>query len=168
MRLPEIARLHLLGIAEAVMASRPPDVKIGGDYVHRWMVYPKNRWRNVYIHKFMHDDDDRALHDHEPDNMSVVLQNSYIEHFHAKPLCTVNGKYLTTEHIRPPGQLIFRLAGTAHRLVLADQTKPVITMFVQGIRRRTWGFWCPGGWRDWRDYTDVRNGRPGDVGKGCA
>ena len=152
MIVPEFARLHLLTIAERVMASRPPDVKIGGDYVHRWMVYPKNRWRNVYIHKFMANDDDCALHDHEPDNASILLQNSYIEHFHAKPLCVVNGRYLTTAYQRHPGQLIFRLAGTPHRIELADQDKPVITMFVQGIRRRKWGFVTPRGWVGWETY----------------
>lgn len=46
---------------------RAPDFYIGGNanpYLLRWWVIPRNRFFNVYLHKFLRDDDDRALHDH--------------------------------------------------------------------------------------------------------
>ena len=33
-------------------------------YLHRWYVIPRNRFLNLYLHKFLRDDEDRALHDH--------------------------------------------------------------------------------------------------------
>ncbi|EIC64345.1 hypothetical protein [Mycobacteroides abscessus] len=32
-------------------------------YLLRWYVIPRNRWVNVYLHKFLRDDEDRALVD---------------------------------------------------------------------------------------------------------
>lgn len=175
MLLTEKSRLWLLGRAKAVMASRPPDLRISDNYLERWMLYPRNRLGNIYIHRFNGDDDDVALHDHEPDNVSLVLENEYIEHFHETPLRiewvreTSDKKYqryCTVAHHRKQGAIVPRLAGTPHRIVLADQSKPVITMFVQGPRRRKWGFHCVHGWRHWKEYVAVTS-YGNRAGKGC-
>ena len=46
---------------------RAPDFVIGGSdnpYLLRWFLIPRNPVFNVYLHKFMRSDDDRALHTH--------------------------------------------------------------------------------------------------------
>jgi len=38
---------------------------------------------------------------------------------------------------------------------------PVLNIYLH----RSWGFWCPQGWRHWRDFVDPNN--PGQRGPGC-
>ncbi len=43
---------------------RKPDFTVIGQgteevpYLQRWWVIPRNRWFNIYLHKFQHSDDD--------------------------------------------------------------------------------------------------------------
>ena len=64
----------------AHVSRRAPDFQIGGSvnpYCNRWWVIPRNRWFNIYLHEFVRDDDDRALHDHPWWNISIVLRGGY-------------------------------------------------------------------------------------------
>jgi len=61
---------------------RPPDFVIGPSempYLRRWWIIPRNRFFNIYLHQFLHSDDDRALHDHMYINLSILLRGRYIE-----------------------------------------------------------------------------------------
>jgi hypothetical protein len=49
-------------------------------YLTRWHLIPRNRWLNLYLHKFVHGDDERALHDHPWASASLILEGRYIEH----------------------------------------------------------------------------------------
>lgn len=64
--------------------GRYPDMVIGeaiDPYLLRWWIIPRNRFFNIYLHKFMRSDDDRALHDHPwAWNLSLIIKGSYIEH----------------------------------------------------------------------------------------
>jgi hypothetical protein len=146
--------------------TRPPDFIIGplsDPYLLRWWVIPRNRWFNIYLHKMLRDDDDRALHDHPWANVSVILQGGYVEHL---PNRTKR---------RRPGSVVFRRAATPHRLSLlkanpADRDyamRPSWSLFITGPVVRSWGFWCPNGWTHWRDFVSVREGG-NERGKGCA
>lgn len=149
---------------------REPDFIIGGKedpYLLRWWIIPRNRFFNIYLHKFLRDDDDRALHDHPWVSLSIILRGGYIEHL-------PNGVIKR----RQAGQLVFRRAKQAHRIELYREgvnscwirgnykdTRPAWTIFITGPRIRQWGFHCPQGWRHWKDFT-----APGDssrVGRGC-
>lgn len=170
MKLSTARRLQLLHYANNVMLSRPPDLVINGS-TERWRLYPKNNWRNLYIHRWVNDDVDRVLHDHEPDNLSMVLFGSFDEHFHKKPLQVIaesDGwrRYDTYAVRRTEGDVVFRLAGTPHKYTLPDGG-PVVTLFFQGPRRRHWGFWCPDGWRPWEQYIDMSKGYGDRSGQGC-
>ena len=130
-----------------------PDFVIGDPtYLQRWFVIPRNEWQNTYLHRGLRDDDDRALHDHPWDNVSLLLTGSYRE-------ITPDGTF-----IREPGALIYRKATDSHRLELVDG-KPWVSLFFTGPRVREWGFHCPNGWVHWRDFTAGPNGEL--VGKGC-
>lgn len=61
---------------------RPADFIIGGaenPYIYRWWVIPRNTIFNIYLHKIVRDDDDRALHDHPWVNCSIILKGRYVE-----------------------------------------------------------------------------------------
>jgi hypothetical protein len=157
----------------AKFTRRPPDFQIGGaenPYCNRWWVIPRNRWFNIYLHEFVRDDEDRALHDHPWPNCSIPLRNGYIEVLFA---ATPRQGLLPREfrRTRRPGSITFRRATTAHRVELlrasdgSGITLPAWSLFVTGPVIRDWGFWCSWGWRHWRDFTAGANGEM--VGKGC-
>lgn len=162
--------------------GRFPDFIIGdtdNPYLLRWFLIPKNRFFNIYLHKFCRSDDDRALHDHPWSwNISILLRGHYIEHM-------AGGK----SKVRRPGLkgLIFRWGTTPHRVELYFEYElgpvkpthtlpglpihitgeaPVWTIFITGPKVREWGFHCPQGWRHWRDYVSLRDGG-NSVGRGC-
>ena len=142
--------------------NRTPDVIIGGannPYLLRWFVIPRNRFFNIYLHRFCRSDDDRALHDHPwLFNISILLSGSYLE-------VTKKGLKMLVE-----GQWKFRFGNSPHRVQLFlqenyEKEEPVDTLFITGPKIREWGFLCPKGWRHWRDFTAGPNGET--VGKGC-
>jgi hypothetical protein len=135
--------------------SRECDFPIGGrvnPYLERWWIIPRNEQQNVYLHRILRNDDDRALHDHPWENASYVIAGSYRE-------ITPDGTF-----IRNPGDFVQRPATALHRLELIDG-EPCISLFTTGPKLREWGFDCPKGWVNWRDFTAGDNGEL--VGRGC-
>ena len=138
--------------AAGLMASRKPDFVIGDDYLRRWWVVPRNPFCSVYLHEILHSDDDRALHDHPWENISVLLAGGYVEH-------TPAGRFE-----RKAGDVVTRPADAMHRLEVVPGQRAV-SLFLTGPRVREWGFGCPQGWRHWTDFVDSRD--KGQVGRGC-
>lgn len=141
--------------AQFEMQRRAPDVVITTpgaeeDYLRRWWVIPRNEQFNVYLHRFLRSDDDRALHDHPWDNQSWLLEGEYLEH---TPYGVLH---------RRAGDYIERAAKSAHRIELIDG-KPTTSLFITGPKIREWGFFCPQGWVHWQTFTAGPNG-----GRGCA
>lgn len=144
-----------------IAATRPADFVIGDrrrPYLERWFVVPRNPVFNVYLHRFLRSDDDRALHDHPWANMSVLLDGEYIEH-------RIAAGGIHIRNIRHAGDVCIRLSGrVAHRIELLNG--PCWTLFITGPRYRQWGFHCPDhGWVHWRDFTAP--GNVGEIGRGC-
>lgn len=130
----------------------PPNYVIGNPpYLLRWWLLPRNRWFNIYLHKILRDDDDRALHDHPWSSVSIVLRGSYRE-------VTPSG---TRRY--EAGSVIFRTATLPHRLEVVDG--PVWTLFITGRRIREWGFHCPRGWVPWKQFVAPHDS--GQIGRGC-
>jgi hypothetical protein len=135
---------------------RSPDFTIGPEdnlYLRRWNVIPRNSRCGLYLHNFLRDDDDRAFHDHQYDNISLIIWGSYIE-------VTPKGSFCRRA-FRP----VFRKAEDPHRVMLIDG-KPAWSLFFMGKRRREWGFHCPQGWRHWSEFVSQRPGG-NEIGKGC-
>ena len=149
-----------------------PDLIIGGDYLLRWYLIRditnnevdgerelraatvRSRWMNAFLHCVARSDDDRALHDHPWLNISIILQGTYREVFADRAV------------LRRPGDIVFRIGSTAHRLEVVDG--PVWSLFITGPKYREWGFRCHNGWRHWKEFT--RYNTDGDstrVGRGC-
>ena len=147
------------------MTRRPPDAVIGGrarPYMLRWYVIPRNRLFNVYLHLFLRDDDDRALHDHPWANLSIPLEGEYLEH-------TIRAGGIHVRTLRRPGRVKLRSARAAHRVELipndGGQASPCWTLFLTGPTVREWGFHCPTRWIHWREFTDPKDS--GAIGRGC-
>jgi hypothetical protein len=162
---------------------RKPDFIVGGQedpYLLRWFIIPRNRFFNIYLHKFVRDDDDRALHDHPWHSLSLSLWGEYWD--------------ITDSNMRlvRPLRFIFRSATHTHRVELFKEVacqdcgaagapsdgcycyypgraiiraRPAWTLFITGPRLREWGFHCPQGWRHWREYCEPSDS--GKVGRGC-
>lgn len=147
---------------------RAPDFVIGppgAPYLLRWWVIPRNRWFNIYLHNMLRDDDDRALHDHPWVNVSIILSGGYHEHMPARGWCKYLPLIPRDERMvwRGPGVVVFRYPTDCHRLSLGSG--PSWSLFITGPVMRSWGFWCPKGWRHWREFTSERD--YGQVGRGC-
>ena len=133
---------------------RPPDFVIGSPdapYMLRWHLTPLGGDDRVYLHHILRRDDDRALHDHPAQSLSIMLRGGMVEHTQAGSRRIV------------AGDVVFRDEHCAHRL---DEPAPdTWTLFCFGKNVREWGFHCPQGWRHWRDFVDPDN--PGGLGPGC-
>lgn len=187
-----------------------PDFVIGtwdDPYLYRWYIvpphgmwplgwlrkaFPKSKLAraiaerfavNVYLHRFMRSDDDRALHDHPWANISLLLEGSYMEHvFQEKPKGVTNGHeynvpetWIKMHTAGGWGGLSMRSAETAHRIELfkdkQGKEQPVWSLFITGRKERSWGFWCPKSWRHWENFVaegkDIYAKGQSSVGAGC-
>lgn len=192
MRLPfpirQTARLWAL---RAHVGQRPPDFVVGSPdapYLQRWYVVRNGqRWRslspseraahqiqhnprdeacatygNIFVHRFLRSDDDRALHDHPWLWRTLILDGEYVEHI---PRDARDPAGPTVAVRRRAGDSSgWRYGHEPHRVELIAN-RPVLTLFQTGTKYREWGFWCGFGWRHWRDFTSSTNS--GEVGRGC-
>lgn len=160
MKLPKFILRRLQSWAERRMLAEP-DLFIGGivnPYLVRWWVIPRNRVFNVYLHRVLRSDDDRALHDHPWANLSVLLLGQYVEH-------TIDAGGIHRRVTRTAGDLKLRSAKAAHRLEIIPGVE-CWTLFITGPRIRQWGFHCPfTGWKHWRVFTEGPSGEL--IGGGC-
>lgn len=172
------------------------DLYIGGrenPYLLRWHLVRKDRWPvNVYLHRMLRDDDDRALHDHPWWFVSIILWGGYIEiaprdmrtwvlvrrrgqRFVLDTVTRVNWMWPqlvldTVTRECGPGRILFRRAEDAHRLMLrrpAHLGGESWSLVITGRPTRPWGFYCPQGWRDAREFANF-TGDESTIGKGCA
>ena len=107
-------------------------VVVGEDYLIRWWVIPRNRFCNVYVHKFIGDDKSLHVHDHPWWFCSVLLKGSL-----AETELTDDNCYVTTRIWKFLPR--FYPATFKHRILLMGD-KPAWTIVVTGPRRRIWGF----------------------------
>lgn len=158
-----LGKLLARAIFRFVPPRRKPDFLIGPSdddpYMRRWWVIPRNKWFNIYLHHMLHDDDDRAAHDHPWWSLSLCLKG------HIREFELIHGtkpqRYRTNDIYE--GDWKWRGTKYAHRLTLPDGE--AWTLFITGPNVRTWGFHCPKGWIPWKQF--VASDRPGQPGRGC-
>lgn len=159
MRVPQFVLTWLQNKTGEVALRRDPDFLIGGaadPYMRRWWIIPRNKFFNIYLHHFLHSDDDRALHDHPWWNLSILLKGGYVEH-------TIAAGGVERAASYAEGAMKFRFATAAHRVELDNG--PCWSLFITGPVIRDWGFHCPRGWRHWKKFVSERDS--GQVGLGC-
>lgn len=130
-----------------------PSITIGINYLERWHLVPRNRFINVYLHKFSGSDDDRALHDHPWASLSFLLKGKLREVY---PVI-INGMEFHPQRMIPRFKPVFRSASYAHRLEIGRE--PAWTLFITGPKVREWGFLCASGWRHWT-LMSTSDGKP--------
>lgn len=130
-----------------VQFKRVIHCKDGSDYLHRWFIIPRNRFFNIYLHRFVRSDDDRALHDHPWWSLGIILKGSYTEHLF--------GGSKERRAFIP----VLRKPAHAHRVELHStqdyKLKPVWTLFITGPRLRDWGFYADQGWMDHETFLKL-------------
>lgn len=148
-------------IAERIIARvtrRAPDFVIGSaedPYLLRWWIIPRNKVFNIYLHRFMRSDEDRARHTHPwLFNLSWILRNKYREWTGDSNIDYVD---------RKAGDVKLRWGAAPHRVELTDGD--CWTVFITGPRIREWGFLCPQGLVHWKKFTSSKN--RGEIGVGC-
>ena len=98
-----------------IQPAREPDLIVGDRYMLRWFLLPRNSWLNVYLHHFLHSDDDRALHDHPYWSVSICLRGRSVEH--------LQDRIRLVER----GCVVFRSAPTPHRMPIRLTHTPTRT-----------------------------------------
>jgi len=137
------------------LSWRKADQVIGEKYMHRWHLIRKPGVRNLYLHKYLGSDDDRALHDHPWSSWSILLWGNLHE--------VVMGKD-GRERAQRIWPIIpkYRSAEYSHRLILKNNK--ALTLFYTTKKIREWGFHCPKGWVHWTKFTDTEGNQ---TGAGC-
>lgn len=133
--------------------AKKPHEEICGEYLHRYYLLPKNRFLNVYLHRFQEPDPGRDLHDHPWWSLSVVLKGRYVE-----------------QYAEAQGEVRTRTLGGMRRFALRrPTTRHTITrvapggcwtIFVTGPKRREWGFHTRDGWVHNQVYDAVQTPAP--------
>lgn len=180
-----LAKIHwnIMNRCFDVIAQRPPDFVVGGGddpYLQRWYITPWRRWRetykhspvlyhrllllvakllpNLYLHRFLRSDDDRAHHDHPWLFNTSLLVHGVIHE------CTISAGGIEHRRCLLARDWRFRWGPAPHRIELI--TESCLTLFVTGPVVRDWGFHCrDAGWIPWQKFTAPDDA--GVVGHGC-
>ena len=150
---------------------RKPDLIIGprdNPQTLRWQLFKFRGWQ-LCLHKWLRSDDDRALHDHSGDSISIILTRGYWDVIEEWCDGTPDDYPVSEQwHYRGDGEWsreltvwryplipVFRKAEAPHRVILPTSA-PVWSLWFRWPPRREWGFHCPKGWKHWRDYLNSR------------
>lgn len=186
-----LARI-LFAVLVRRVARRAADLCVGGvadPYLRRWYLCPWSRFDRsraprgfleqlqrrlpaLYVHQFLRDDDDRALHDHPWWSVSLTLRGAYCEVLpidQEQPCSLDFSSELFPARLRvvtrKPGALTFRSASMRHRIMVGSSSG-AWTLFLTGPRLRDWGFWCRHGFVPWQRFTDPKTAGT-TTGAGC-
>ena len=130
----------LLKLITNTMRHRPYDFLVDHDYMERWFIIPRNRFFNIYAHRFI-GSDAPTPHDHPWFSLGWILSGQYVEH-------TPSG-----QSIKKAGSITLRAPSSLHWIEI---DKPVITLFITGPRWRKWGFLCSTKWVPFDEYIARR------------
>lgn len=127
--------------------------RIGPDkYITRFFLIPRNRWFNLYLHRYDGPDNrDYGLHDHPWWSLSIRLWGKFLVEDRGLTKSRrrfadgteVNTLKATRLNVVLP-RVVIRKAIDAHSIIDGDW--PVWTLFITGRNIRTWGFHTPFGW----------------------
>src|SRR6185503_4875319 len=119
--------------------TREPDVSIGPEdqpYMLRWILFRNHLLGGLYLHLFLEDDDDRALHDHPWPSLSFVLAGEQREVYSERGWNPSDKSQHSARMIRA-GDVIYRSPKFAHRIELRSET--AMTLFFIGPHIKSWG-----------------------------
>ncbi len=115
----------------------------GSSYMSRWCLIPKNRFFNIYLHRFT-GPDQRVMHDHPWISLGYVLYGRLYEAFAKNATDEVRYRWINS------GKWTYRNSKFLHYLHLSRNTPCVWTIFITGPKIKSWGFLTKDGWRPWK------------------
>jgi len=111
----------------------------------------------IRLHDILRSDEGRDPHDHPWPYLTVILRGGYWEERYNDTGEVVDVQW------RGPGSVLFRRAGSWHKLVLpgemGQRCAPCTTLFITGPYVQSWGFNVNGVKVPWREYKQT--GGPG-------
>lgn len=171
---------EIIGDQRRWRATEPNALPVRKPFLLRWFVSGRKAhsgegWGNRYLHQFIRDDEDRALHDHPWWSLGLILGGQYIEH-------TIDAGGIHKQQMLRAGDMKLRSPSYAHRVALtsqfvatdgtpilgrcperapntpawveSDPTRcPSWSLFVTGPVRRKWGFHCRDAWKGHKDFS---------------
>lgn len=110
-------------------------------------------WFSIKLHRIYRPDQQRDLHDHPWHFLSFVLRGEYIEDVPDTDPCGRSKGRREVRHIR---WLNWKKAEDLHAISWVSR-KPVWTLVITGVRRRTWGFFVESlkRWVPWNQYDKL-------------
>ena len=119
--------------------------KDGKLHFRRWQII-KTPWFSIYIHGIYAADEDKHLHNHPWDYISMVLSGSYIE----KTNKNINFLSLGT---------ITKRNGNDYHKIYKLLSKSVYTLFIVGPVKRHWGYSVDGNHITHEEYRKLKNNK---------
>ena len=115
-------------------------------YLTRWFLFRKE-WMAIFLHRFHRSDEDRALHDHPWNFITLILWRGYHEHMDYK-MKAAECHWLRICKRRWPLMILYRPAYHRHRVELING-KEAWTLVIRFRKIREWGFWPNGEFVHW-------------------
>ena len=149
----------LLKILEFFNRKRVILDRFGREYMHRYYLGFKEKinWNdtvkpypNIFLHKLCLSDEDRDVHDHPWNYVTVILKGGYYE---ITPILKDGIQIGENKVWKGPGSIIWRKANDFHRL---EMENPSWTLFMHGWRKRDWGFLTQKGFVNHSDYIKAK------------
>lgn len=107
-------------------------------YVIRWGI--KTKWFSIRVHKWLHSDDLRHLHDHSWWYLTFIMKGHYTE-------------FLENDKVDFVTRFQFRYRPLGHKhAVSIDPFKGCWSILLTGPEKREWGFWVNGKFRKRNKY----------------
>lgn len=117
------------------------DPETGEAYLDRIRII-ETPYFNIFYHKILRSDWDRALHDHPWSFLSIILSGGYTEH-------TPDG-----QKFFPAGSVVKHRGSDLHRLEL-EKGKVARTLVLTGPKYKAWGFQAEDGWVHNEQYENA-------------
>lgn len=130
-------------------------------YLTRWSLLGRRTEGDaaLYLHRFQRSDYEEP-HDHPWPFVSLILSGGYWELTPAPGW--KNGAGPLRRRWYGPGRVLVRPAHWIHRVDIPDG-REAWTLVLRGKKVRSWGFWCPAGFRPWRQHQSAMH----RTGSGC-
>lgn len=140
-----------------------------GKYLTRWVIAGKDydsKWlggRAMFVHQFHRSDRDE-MHNHPWGFTSLIVGGGYWEKTPDYENGWKNGDGPTKLTWYGPGRILSRPANWIHSVILPPGGEAVTIIF-RGVKKQTWGFFCPLiGYVRWTEHDR----RLKAFGSGCA
>jgi hypothetical protein len=95
---------------------------------------------DLNIHILHRSDEDRELHSHPWNFVTLVLWNGYIEHLPENKSRRIK-----------PFRILYRPASWVHRVEIIEN-KPAVTLSLMSRKTTDWGFFTSSGFVHWKDF----------------